>query len=246
MKKILSIMPIIFVILVWHYLASQGFIDGQFFPSPFIVFKRLFVLFAQPDFRLDIFSSLSRFFISLGISLAAAFFMAFVCSQYKVIDFLINPLVAITFPLPKVAIMPLLLLLLGIGDASKIAMISLGMFFLLFVHLRKGMLNLDQQATGEIVKIYKVRGINYFYHVLLKGIYLDFLIGLKTAMSYGLTLVVVSEMSMSKNGIGNFIWRAWDLFNVVDMYAAIFILSFLGLFIYLSIDFLIKKNLYKY
>jgi ABC-type nitrate/sulfonate/bicarbonate transport system permease component len=245
-KKSLSILSIISILLCWHALSSYKLIDAEFFPSPFVVLNRLAFLIKDADFLLNIKESFQRLLFGTLISVPLALLISLACSLSKSIDKILNPFIAFTFPLPKVAIMPLLMLMFGIGDSFKIAIISLGMFYLLFINLRSSMIFLINSPLADVAKIYDISGMDYFYHVLLKGVFLNFLIGLQTALGYGLTLVVVSEFSMSKNGIGNFIWKSWDQFKIIDMYAGIYFLCFLGFALYTIMDTLIMRQSQKY
>jgi ABC-type nitrate/sulfonate/bicarbonate transport system permease component len=242
MTKYLSYLSLILFFVLWHLFSVFKVIDPQFFPSPFLIMNRLILLLKTNEFRLDITSSLLRLFFGTIISVPLAYFTATITSHSIFFDRIINPLIALTYPLPKVAIMPLLMIIFGIGDTFKIVIISLGMFYLLFINLHSSMIRIKNSRQGEIVKIFNVQGLNYFFHVLFKGSFLDFLLGFKASLGYGLTLVVVSEFSMSKNGIGNFIWKGWDQFRILDMYAAIALLSIIGFFFYMFLDTVIKNK----
>jgi ABC-type nitrate/sulfonate/bicarbonate transport system permease component len=115
-KKNSSILSILSIILAWHFLAFFNIVDANFFPSPFIVFSKMLSLFKQKEFQLDIEASLLRLSIGSLISIPLALISAILCSESKTLDRIINPFIAFTFPLPKVAIMPLLMLIFGIGD----------------------------------------------------------------------------------------------------------------------------------
>lgn len=242
MKWFYNVLPFFFLVTLWHTGVITGVVDQQFFPSPVHFSLKLIRLFFDPGFLSDCGHSAFRLLLATLISIPLAFTAAFACAHSVFFDRILNPLVAFTFPLPKVAILPLILLVLGIGDTSKIFIISLGMFYLLFINMRLGLIHLRNGELGDLVKIYPLPWKKYFFSVVLKGIKLEFLKGLKLAMGYGLTLVVVSEFTMSRNGIGNFIWKAWDQFKVIDMYAGVLLLCVAGFVTYLVIDNLIKKN----
>lgn len=242
MRKLSSLVSIVIILTLWHVLSANGLIDDQFFPSPFHFFEKLYQLLKTSTFLLDIRASLLRLSLASIMAIPSAYIFALLCTRYKFFDKLFNPIIAFTYPLPKVALIPLLLLIFGIGDSSKIAVIFLGMFYLLFIQLRVGMKSIINSKLADLIYIYKIKNFNYFYHILLRGTFLHFLIGLKTALGYGLTLVVVSEFSMSKDGIGNFIWKSWDQFRVLDVYAGISALSILGFIIYSILDYFIEAQ----
>lgn len=183
-----------------------------------------------------------RYLIAIVLAVPLAIATAiFVAGSSKAKD-LFYPIISLTYPLPKVAILPFLLLVFGIGDSAKIVMIALGIFYLLFINIYVGLTLELKGQLGDIVRTYQIRGVNYWYYFLFQGSYKHFLVGLKAALGYGLTMVVVSEISIAKNGIGFFIWSAWDAFRVVDLYSALFILALIGYFINAACDYLINHR----
>lgn len=242
MKALKKITPFIFIIAAWEIFLYLGLVDKSFFPGPFQSIGRLATLLTEKDFIFEILASVYRLGAGIVLSILLSVFLCYCCFKFKFINDFINPIIGFLFPLPKVAVMPLLMLIFGIGDGYKIAVIFLGMFFLMFINLQKSSLWLQQSSLSDVSRIYNIRGWSYFRHVFIKGIWLDFLVGFKAAMGYGLTLVVVSEFTASKNGIGNFIWKAWDQFRILDLYAAIYLLCLAGFLIYSVLDYFIEKQ----
>lgn len=247
MKVVKTLLPFALIIVVWEFLILFSVIDRTFFPGPLETLGRLGQLLSEKDFIEEVLASFYRLSAGTLLSIILSVALCYGCFRIKIVNDLITPVIGFTFPLPKVAVMPLLMLIFGIGDGYKIAVIFLGMFFLLFINIQKSSLWLQKSSLSDVCQIYNIRGMAYFQNVFLKGLWLDFLVGLKAAMGYGLTLVVVSEFTASKNGIGNFIWKAWDQFRILDLYAAIYLLCFLGLVIYSGLDYFIKRHsvLYK-
>lgn len=241
MKAAKSILSLIVIMVVWHLLVQINVIDKEFFPSPFKIIQHLSTLIVSNKLLAEAAISGWRLFLGTLISVPLAVIASVLCSQFSLADGALKPIIGFTYPLPKVAIIPLLMLIFGIGDAFKVAVIALGMFYLMFIALSTSLLRFKESTLNNVVKVYQIKGFNYFYHILLKAIFLDFLVGVKLAAGYGLTLVVVSEFSMSRNGIGNFIWKSWDQFNVLDMYSGIFFLGLVGFFIYAALDYIISK-----
>ncbi len=243
MKNFLkSFIVILLLSFGWHILANSHVIDAEFFPSPFHVLNNLIQLITQGAFLKDIEASFLRLLISALITIPLSLILALLCVQIKIFDILFRPIVAFTYPLPKVAIIPLLMLIFGIGDKTKIAVISLGMFYLLFINLYTSMNRLKSSTLNDVATIFKISSGDYLFHFLIKGVFVDFLVGLKLALGYALTLIVVSEFSMSKNGIGNFIWKSWDQFKVLDMYSGVLFLCLAGFVIYFILDVFINRT----
>lgn len=238
MTKFISI---VIVTLIWELLTYLNFFDKTFFPPPFKILSNLDQLIFYENFLTDICHSMSRLFIALVIALPIALLLSLACAHKKFFDHIVNPIVAITFPLPKVALFPLLLLIFGIDNYSKIALISIGMFYLLFINFRIGFLRIINSSYSDIVKIYPISNAQYFISFLIRGAIQELLTGLQIAVNYGLTLVVVSEISVSNNGIGHFIWKSWDQFNIINVYSAVLSLGFIGFVFYNIFSLLIDK-----
>lgn len=242
MKALKTLSPFILIVTIWEILLAANFLDRSFFPGPLQTLGRLATLLSEKDLIFEMLASLYRLGAGTVLSVLFSISLCYCCFKFRFINDFINPIIGFLFPLPKVAVMPLLMLIFGIGDGYKIAVIFLGMFFILFINLQKSSLWLQKSSLSDVCQIYNIRGFAYFKDVFLKGIWLDFLVGMKAAMGYGLTLIVVSEFTASKNGIGNYIWKSWDQFRILDLYAAIYLLCFLGLIIYSVLDSFIKRH----
>lgn len=241
-----SILTIIAAAIAWHLLVNIQLIDSAFYPSPFAVIKNLGTLLTDQYFLMDIWSSFGRLFVAITITFPLAIFFAAACAKFNIVDQIFNPIVALTFPLPKVAIFPLMLLVFGIDEKSKIALISVGIFYPVFINSRIGFKKLISGKTAEILAIYPLKRLDFIYHYLLKGAQLEILTGMKLAVNYGLTLVVVSETTTSNNGIGYYIWRSWDQFKLINVYSGVYFLSLTGFFLYYSFDYLITHQRKKF
>lgn len=236
-----GIFTIFFTTLIWELLVYQNVIDKAFFPAPHSIIENTLLLFTQEALAVEIAHSLGRLGLACLITFPLALILALCATHAKTLDDLINPLIAFTFPLPKVAIYPLLLLIFGIAGSSKVALISIGIFYLMYINFRIGFLRLLSSQYYEIVTVYQFKGVNYLWNFLIRGSLQEIYTGLKLGLNYGLTLVVVSEISISNNGIGYFIWRSWDQFKIINVYSGVLCLSIIGFAFYYSFNHLIER-----
>ncbi|MBC7711769.1 MAG: ABC transporter permease subunit [Rhizobacter sp.] len=239
MKK--TIASMLFFLTCWQLLCHFIIIDPVFFPAPLSIIKNTFFLLIQDNLLVQVFYSMKRLGLASLVAIPAAIFLAIAVTHVKNLDNYINPVIAFTFPLPKVAIYPLLLLIFGIDDTSKIVLIGIGIFYLIFINLRIGIKRLLNSQSYDLVRIYKLTRFDYIWNFILKGTQQELITGLKLGLNYGLTLVVVSEFSTSNNGIGYFIWRSWDQFKIINVYSGILILSILGFVFYFIFNTLIER-----
>lgn len=241
-----SIFTLLFLLIFWHFLTEFHYIDPIYYPSPLKIFTVTVHLLSDTDLLFNIYSSLKRLFLAFIIAAPLAISLAMLASVSKKIDEVLSPIIAVTFPLPKVAIYPLMLLIFGMDETSKIALILIGLFYIIFINSRLGFKRLLISPANDVVFIYPVKKSDYIFQYMLKGAQLEILTGIKLALNYGLTLIVVSEATTSNNGIGYFIWRSWDQFKIINVYSGVFVLSFIGLITYYSLDYLIGIQRKKY
>lgn len=243
-RLVIGICGVVGLILLWDFLGYAGLLDQDLFPPSTVILKRFLEISIDPDFlSRHVGGSLFR----LLIASASAVPLAVICGVWLGLSdrahAALNPFINFTLPLPKVAIFPLILAMFGIGDLGKIILIAIGLFYPLFINVLHGTIRLRHSEYMDLVKIYRIKRASLWLDIYGRGLVGDILVGLKASIGYGFTLIVVSEFSASTNGLGHFIWRSWDAFQVVDMYAGVLWLCLLGWIVQLVIDSLLKRNL---
>jgi ABC-type nitrate/sulfonate/bicarbonate transport system permease component len=232
--------PIFALIICWEVVSQSSSWDLFYFPAPSTIIKQFFYLLLTSDnsLKLDVLVSLRRLFFSAILSISLAVITLVLISLSKTFEKVLTPILAATYPIPKIAVLPFFLIIFGIGDLSKVAMISLGMYYLILMNSISGIERLKMNNLLLLAGTFKITGKNLYADIILRGIFPEFLQGVKTALGHGLILVVASEFSLSNKGIGFYIWNSWDQFRIVDIYVGLLILSFIGHFLFSSIDYL--------
>lgn len=232
--------PVVLLVL-WELCARFQLIDSRYFPAPIAILRRLIgLLLHDPRFLSDLSFSLKRLALGtvLAVPLAVALGLIMGLNQRAARFF--NPLISVTYPIPKLSVLPLLMILLGIGDASKIAIIAIGIFYLVLLSVIHGIRRLPE-IYSYIVQIYRIPFLQRIYSIVLKGVLPDILYGCKIGIGYGLVMVVASEFFAAKNGVGFFMWNAWDQFRILDVYVGLAVFSLMGLAVFSFFDRLLSK-----
>lgn len=233
---------IVLLVAAWE-LARFAFAAGSdLFPSIALVVGRSVELFFDGGFQSGaVIPSLMRLLAAAVIAVPVAIVFGMATGASGRLRALVQPVFNFTYPLPKVAIFPLMLALFGIGHTGKIALISIGIFYPLFFSCAGGVTRLKRSDFHDLIPIYRIRGWRLVRDFYFRGIGSDLWTGMKTSIGYGFTLVVVSEMTASNDGIGHFIWRSWDGYNILDLYAGIALLCFFGWIAQYGIDALSRR-----
>jgi len=218
--------PVVLV-LVWELCARIGAIDTRFFPAPSQVAVKLAALVGSGALWTDTAASLTRLFWGVLLGGIPALVLGIIMGLYRPIRAVFEPLVAATYPIPKSAILPLILLIFGLGEASKIVMVATGVFYPVLINSMAGVL--------EINKIYLDVGHNFkasrwqvFTTIALPGAMPLIMTGVKLGVGLGLILITIAEMVGAENGLGHMIWNAWEILSVETMYVGLIVIALLG------------------
>ena len=138
-----------------------------------------------------------------------------------------DPLVAATYPIPKSAILPLALLIFGLGEGSKIFMVAIGVFFPVVINATTGVLEINRIYL-DVGRNYKASRWNTFWTIALPGALPVIMTGFKLGIGIGLILIAIAEMIGAKSGLGYMIWTAWETFSVEQMYVGLFTIAIIG------------------
>ncbi|MDH5259305.1 MAG: ABC transporter permease [Gammaproteobacteria bacterium] len=231
--------PPLLLLLIWEVSGQTGLLDVRFFPPPSDIFHHLIFISPSEGILNDIVASLSRIFwgytsgVSLGIIVGVAMGLNPFVRQA------LFPLVALSYPIPKIAILPLIMLIFGIGELSKIVVVAIGSFFLVLMNTLHGVESLSR-IYHDVAQVYQISRINSIFKIILPGALPSIFTGLRLAIGYSLVIVVAAEFSGADAGIGYLIWQSWETFSIKAMYAGIFVISMLGFGFAVGLDYLEK------
>ena len=225
--RILSIASPIGLLLVWEIAARTGIIDTRFFPAPSSILAFLWDLLLSGDLWMHTWASLQRLFWGILFGGVPALVLGIAMGLNRTMRALIDPLIAATYPIPKSSILPLVLLIFGLGESSKIFMVAIGVFFPLVINATTGVREINQIYL-DVGRNYKADRWNTFWTIALPGALPVIMTGFKLGVGIGLILIAIAEMNGAKSGLGFLIWSAWETFSVEQMYAGLFMFALIG------------------
>lgn len=226
--------------LVWEVLSQTGVLDTRFFPPPTQILEHLFWVSPSEGIITDIFASLYRIFIGYLIGCSLGVFLGVSMGLSRLTRNSLYPLVAMLYPLPKIAILPLIMLVFGIGDLSKIVVVAIGSFFLVLISTLNAV---DQipRIYYDLAKVNTLARMPFVLNIVIPASLPGIFNGLRLAIGYSLVIVVAAEFSGANEGIGYLIWQSWETFSIKSMYAGVFVIGLLGIIFSISIDLLERK-----
>ncbi len=227
-------------LMLWEISTRSGLLDARFFPAPSSIFY--YLIFTSPNEGLftDISASLSRIFWGYLLGCASGIALGVAMGLNATLRAIFYPLVALLYPIPKIAILPLIMLIFGIGEISKIVVVAIGAFFLILINTLHGVDSIAK-IYHDVAQVYRIKKHNLILRVILPGALPAIFTGLKLAIGYSLVIVVAAEFSGADAGIGYSIWQSWETFSIKAMYAGIFVIGALGLGFSLTLNFLERR-----
>jgi ABC-type nitrate/sulfonate/bicarbonate transport system permease component len=227
-ERLLYLISPIALLAIWQVLLVLGFGDRRFIPAPSDIAVRFWQLAASGELWVDTGVTLYRVFAGYLIGAIPAIAIGLVMAMSKPVRIFFDPLIAAFFPIPKVALMPLLLLAFGFGDASKIALVATAVFFPVIVNTYAGAANIDK-IYWDVAKNYGASSYVLFTRVVFFGALPMIFAGLKIALAVSFVVLVAAEFVASKSGLGYLIWNSWELLQVDYMFVGIVVIGVLGL-----------------
>ncbi|MCC8186894.1 MAG: ABC transporter permease [Bacteroides sp.] len=204
--------------------------------DPFTVYAHLGEVWKQ-SMSSHLLASLRRIVIGVGLATLIGMFTAFWMVSSRLAGRLLGAFVYFTYPVPKLALLPVVMLLAGLGDATKIIMIILIIVFQIIINLRDSLRNIPKESFLIITSLGATPWQQLRY-VVLPAILPDLLSTLRVAIGTAISVLFVTETYGTDRGMGFFIVDAWMRINYTEMYAGIVILSILGFLLFLCTDLL--------
>lgn len=233
--RLIGIATPIALLLLWELGARVGLVDTRFFSSPTLIAERFVTLSNDGSIWVNLWVSLTRLFWGFIVGVVPGVVLGIAMGLSRSIRAAIDPLIAATYPLPKSAIFPLILLLFGLGEASKIAMVALGVFYPVIINTTAGVLQIDRIYL-DVGKNFGANRWQMFRTVALPGALPAIFAGIKLGVGMGLVLIAISEMIGADSGLGYMIWNAWQTLSVETMYVGLVVIAIIGYILSLTLD----------
>jgi len=233
--RLLNVLSPLALLAVWELCARFGAIDTRFFPAPSSVMSALVEMLRTGELITHTAISMERLAYGTLVGAVPALILGIAMGLNRPVRALFDPLIAATYPVPKSAILPLALLIFGLGEGSKIFMVAIGVFFPLVINTTTGVLEINKIYL-DVGRNFKANRWNTFWTIALPGALPVIMTGFKLGIGIGLVLIAVAEMVGAKSGLGYLIWSAWSTFAVEQMYVGLFVIAVIGFLITLGLN----------
>jgi len=238
MKRTSVLAAAVVLLIVWQLAA--WLVHRPILPPPLEVLA-IFVSEIFGELGLDFLASLGRVVASMALAVVTAVPAGLALGQMPSLNRIFSPLVYILYPVPKVVLVPVILLFLGISDVAKVVIIFLILFFQILVLVR------DQAAALRPELVASVRSLGAGRRALFRFVYYPaslpaILTALRQSIGTAVAVLYVAELFATQRGLGYYIYlHGSTLFDYPRMYAGVVAMSLLGLGLYFGVDWLQRR-----
>ncbi|WP_210262196.1 ABC transporter permease [Bradyrhizobium aeschynomenes] len=213
---------------LWQLIGSLALVNPLFLPTPLGILRALFRLAESGALWQHVSVSLLRILSGWALGTASGIAVGFAIGLWRIARSVGITFVSALFPIPKIAVLPLLILWLGIGEQPKIATIALGVFFSTTISVYSGVDAVPRNLI-RMAQSFDVPFATIVRKVIWPGALPSILAGFRITASVALMLVVSAEMIGAETGIGTFVLQAGNLMQTDQLMAGILMLSLFGL-----------------
>lgn len=224
----LKFLGVIIFIALWWAMKLLFFAKSNYMPAPLETFEKCFDLFADGKLHTDLLSTLSQFFqgfllaavIGIPVGLLLGYFKKGYSTFEVIIDFFRS--------IPVTALFPIFILFFGIGSTTITAMVAVASFWVILINSAYGVIYANATYL-KVMDSFRATTWQKFTEVIFYEALPFLFVGLRVAVSFGLIVVIVSEMFIgSQFGLGARVYRAYETYLITDVYAITIIIGSLG------------------
>lgn len=220
--------------VVWY--VAYLLVHHPMLPSPLEVYQAMGHLGGR-DIVLNVGYSLMRIFAGVLLALIVGLLIGLLMGRSALWNKLLDPVVYLTYPVPKIALLPVVMLFFGLGETSKILMIMLILLFQIIISVRDGVKAIPAN-TYDVLTSIGAGPRQKFWHVTLPGALSVILSTIRISLGTAISVLFFTEIYGTEHGMGFFIMDAWLRLDYPQMYAGILLFSLVGFVLFLLVDLL--------
>ena len=214
-------------ILGWELLAAVGILKPNYVPAPSQLAPHLFGLLAGGELWPHLMMTLYRLSLSFLFALVPALLLGLSLGMSRNLRLALEPLMNSLYAIPKIALLPLVMLILGVNERTLIFTSALTSFVQMTVSTTGGVLAVERTVL-DAGKNYGATGWRLFRYVLLPSALPDIFTGMRIGLGLTLVLVIAVELTAAQQGLGAFIWTAGQTFSAKNLFSAFIVIGILG------------------
>jgi len=215
------------LLLLWEWAAGTERIDARLFPPPSTIWDTAVDLHRSGELWSDVLVSTRRVLYGFVLGSGVGIAVGLLTGMSRLLRAALDPLLAALYTVPKLALLPLFLLIFGVGETPKIVLIASTVFFFMWISTGSAIAMVAPEHL-EVARSVGAGRWRTFVHVYLPASLPQVFVGLRVAAGVSVLVMVGVEFVQSTDGIGFLIWHSWSLFIASRMYVGIVVVALMG------------------
>ncbi len=226
--QLISILSPILFLLTWEFVVRIGILDYRFFPPPSDVIITIIEMLLSGELLDHLLISLQRILLGFILGAVPGVIIGLLIGWNRWCRAFLDPIISALYPIPKISLLPLILIIFGIGEMSKVIIVAIAGMFQVLLTTAHGVMHIDPVLI-QAGKNYGAKGYSLFSRVILPASLSSIFSGLRLSLGICLLIIVAAEFVAANHGIGYLIWISWSTLSVKKMYAGLVVIATLGI-----------------
>lgn len=233
-KKIFNFVVVIIipvaVLIFWEWVVRAGHVKASLLPPPTKLWQTFCKLTLSGKLQSGLLVSFKRVVIGFFVGSFAGAIVGFLMGLFATVNRALSTFVNILRPIPTIALIPIFIVLFGLGEVSNISVIVVGAFWPSLLNTISGVQSVDQKLL-ELAYVYRVKSPKILFRIILPSAVTSIITGLRLGLGTAWMSVVAAEMIGASSGIGYMIMFARELAQTANMYVEVLIIGLVGFLI---------------
>jgi NitT/TauT family transport system permease protein len=212
-----ALAPVVLVLCVWQLGVAAGFIDKTFFPAPTTVLSEAIKDWSSARVPAALGITVKTLFIGFVLAAVPGTLIGLLAGRNQAVRAVVDPLIAATYPIPAIAVLPLLLVIFGLGAEPIVVLAALISFFPIVINSMAGAGEVDPTLL-RMAKNAGASRVQIFFKVTLPASLPSIFAGWRLGLGLALLGAVSGEFVTGNSGIGALIWSSWQTYQILPMY----------------------------
>ena len=227
-EPIMVLLVFILCLGAWEWLIYKKALSALFFPAPTTIAQTIVQLIKTGALSSHLGPTLSRQFLGFGLGGACGLLMGLAAGWFPQLRKIIDPFIAAAHPVPKIAVFPLIMIIFGLGEISKVVIIAIAAFFPMVINTMAGVRQIPS-LYRDVAKNFGASPVKTFQRIVLPGSLPHIMVGTRLALNMALLLTIAVELVTAQKGLGALIWLAWETMRIEELYASLVVIALLGI-----------------
>ena len=223
------------VIGVWELLSRTERINPKFWPAPSVLWGTAAEMVQDRSLTDNLLITVERIVFGFALGTIPGVLLGLAMGLFWPIRTFFMPISTVIYAIPKIAILPLIIIAFGIGELSKVIIVALSIFFLVALNTMAGVVAIDR-AYRDVARNLGAGPVALFLTVALPGALPSIFTGLRLGLGFALIVIVGTEFLSPGRGIGYLIWESYQTLRIERMYVGLIVTGLMGWLLSLAME----------